>query len=137
MVAADHLYRQASITAPTTRAQIVDRRWDGHLHKIANVGRAAAMVAVSTPGWAELVVVSRGFFEREVSQSFQVAALPCCGQIPGELARIHLNLDDSVPQARIFKLTLCKELEPFIIGIGEIACREIPEGVVICRVNNR
>ncbi len=108
---------------------------DPHLHRIANVARGAAMVAVSTSGgWAELIVVPRGFFEREISEGLRVAALPCRAQIPGELVRIHFNLDDPEAPLTVLKLTLCKELEPFIIGVGEVACREFPEGVVICRI---
>jgi hypothetical protein len=96
-------------------------RWAGHLHKIANAARRAAMVAVPTPGWSELIVIAKGYLASEVS----------------ELARIHLNLDDSEQAARMFKLTLRKELEPFIIGVGQVTCRDCPEGIVIVLADNR
>jgi hypothetical protein len=110
---------------------------DAHLHRVATAARQSAMVATTFPtGWAQLIVVAEGYFLREITEGLQVTGLPSRCQIAGELTRVHLNLDDSITDLNAFRPILRAELEPFIIGVGQTVCRDIPEGIVICRVGD-
>ncbi len=101
------------------------------LHLIARAARSSA--AVATKEWAELISVPRRYLSGEVFECFQVIGAPLRPTIPGELVRVHLNLSGDELSALMFKAALRHELEPFIIGVGEVRVYDTSEGIIVLR----
>jgi hypothetical protein len=73
----------------------------------------------------------------EVPEAFQVGSNIMRLTIPGELVRIYFNIDHDFALLSALQSAVRMNLEPFIIGVGQVSVRETPEGVVIFRADNR
>jgi hypothetical protein len=108
----------------------------GPLHRLAASARVAAGTAASDVfggKWVASIGVARGFFDCEIPQANQICHMPMRAQKAGELVTIDFNLADDVPLALQVRAVLRMELEPFIIGVGNIAVEDTAEGLVIAR----
>lgn len=103
-----------------------------NLQKLADLIRTAVWSAIDTPGWGNSVFVPHSFLVSEVIEDVKVGLGPCRPTISGELVRIKLDRLALVPFGDVIKRALIREIEPFIIGVGEISTKDTPEGFVIC-----
>lgn len=93
--------------------------------------RSAAFVADDR--WCSELSVPRGFLDNESSKRGLVALSPCAITEPGELVRIDDHLLDGVPARLLLQEMLIREVEPFIIGVGEVRVvrKEAFDGLVV------
>lgn len=108
---------------------------EGIAHQIAREARIAANCA--QPGWAYSVSVPSALFVREVKQTQAVASYATRSDVPNELVRIDLDLHDIKTDLVALKLLLRMELEPFIIGVGQVRTRETAKGLMVLRAEER
>lgn len=109
----------------------------GALHQLASSIRAAGLIAVSQPfanRWCESIFVPQGFFDNESAQC-RVCFAPARIQEPGELVRIDFDLDDDMSDISQIATLLRMELEPFIIGVGQVRVEQLSEHCIIARAN--
>jgi hypothetical protein len=87
--------------------------------------------------WCESMTAFGGFFDGTIPESYSVCHCPSRVEIPGELVRINWN-PKHLP-ARLLELSdlVRLEIEPFIIGVGNVVVENIPEGGVIVRRQDR
>jgi hypothetical protein len=109
----------------------------GGLHQLANAIRAAAAVAHETPGWSRSLYVARTFFDGEVFKHLEVSLVPSRQTKPKELVRVDFDLLGFASLAGEVVTLLRMELEPFIIGVGQVRIEEIPEGLAVMLSDNR
>lgn len=109
------------------------RAREANLSRLADVIRTCIWSAVDTPGWGSSVAVPATLLLSEVIEPVQVGAGPYRFKEPGELARVNIYGLADVPHANILKRSLVRELEPFVIGVGEITIDDLPEGLIVRR----
>lgn len=98
--------------------------------EIADAARAAAVRAIGTP-WTRTLTLERGLFDREAAEDFRIGLLPLRSAVPNELVVIDFNLDEGIPAPLGLAELVCKELCPFIIGVGEVRAEITPKGIVL------
>ncbi|HEX6441096.1 MAG TPA: hypothetical protein VF007_02850, partial [Stellaceae bacterium] len=114
-----------------------EERFAPILGQIAGAVRSGAASAARTPGWRCDLSLPFGFFDRKEPDCIHIGRSPCRAAVGDELVKLYLNLDPLFPALdRLFNL-LAMELEPFIIGVGEVRADLLPEGVVLIRRENR
>lgn len=86
--------------------------------------------------WAGLISVIISDSSSEDEQFIQCGSMPCRRQVPGEVARIHFNTPDKSVIAAPILLPLRKEIEPFIIGVGDVRTEDTPEGIVVIKIDD-
>jgi hypothetical protein len=106
------------------------------MSKLAAAIRADAWISADTPGWAASIFVPRSLLESEVIEAVKIGVGPCVAAVPHELVRVHFDGLAVVPHGDVFKRTLIREIEPFIIGIGHVVAHDTLEGFVLCRAGN-
>lgn len=114
------------MTAPTPT-----RALEANIAKLADAIRADAWSAVDTPGWGRSVFVPHSLLVSEAFEEVKVGVSPYRPEVLGELIRVHLDGIADVPTAAIIRSYLRGEIEPFIIGVGEVAVDDTAEGIVI------
>jgi hypothetical protein len=114
----------------------LSRSLEGLLNQIAREARFGAWAA-TPPQWGWLISVSGTLFAREVEQPVAVVGYASRAAIPGELVRINLDFVNVEAYLAAFKSLLRKELEPFIIGVGEIRTRETANSLIILSGDTR
>ena len=112
---------------------------DRNLAHIAALVRTQARLSLSLVGegsvWTGLIsILVRESGKDE--QLIQCGSMPCRPQVPGELVRVHINMPDRSAVAVPMLLPLRKEIEPFIIGVGNVRTESVPEGIVVLRGND-
>jgi hypothetical protein len=115
------------------------REIEGMLHWVAREAQFGAWSAAIRPDAAYgslcLISISGKLLAGEVEEPFSVCRHPSRRTISGELVRI--DFDEARVESCLSALTsiLCRGLEPFIIGVGEIRARQTTNGLVILRRN--
>jgi hypothetical protein len=107
------------------------------LSKIASVLRTSARIGASL-GVGNACLVSLSLVDRlgEHGQGIEIGSAPCSAKEADELVRVYVNVDCLVSVESMLLAPLRRELEPFIIGVGEIATHNFEEGFVITRARN-
>jgi hypothetical protein len=95
-----------------------DRAKSRSIGELAASIRSAAFVAEKM--WGSRIALPRGFFDQESVECGKVTLAPCAVAEPGELVRIDDHLLDDMPARLCFEKTLSREIEPFIVGVGEV-----------------
>jgi hypothetical protein len=86
--------------------------------------------------WGSLISTSEGFFMDEPGQRRMVTTLPRSVTEAAELVWVHIHPHDFASKTLIVK-ALRNELEPSIMGVGEVILHETAEGVVVVSKNSR
>lgn len=107
------------------------RAKEANLSNLAEALRANTWSAADTPGWGRSITVPSALFLSEVVETVKIGVVPCRPKIPGELVRFHIDGFAAVLSGSGIKGQLTRELEPFIIGVGEIMIDDRPEGFAI------
>lgn len=107
------------------------------MSQLASSIRADAWSAADTEGWGRSIFVPHSLLVSEVFETVQVAVVPCRVAVPGELVRVHIDRLALMPHADVIRAHLKREIEPFIIGVGEVTIEQTPEGFVVMRGNCR
>lgn len=108
------------------------------LSQIASLARTIALSAIYTPGWSRSVLLlpETGLLGDVVPQVLQVASCPCRTTMPGELVRLKAQRADRISGLYEYaRVLITQEVEPFIIGVGQVRARQTAEGIVILRVD--
>lgn len=108
---------------------------EGIAHQIAREARIAANCALD--GWAYSIAVSGDLFLGEMEKTQAVRSYPTRSAIARELVRIDLDFPNVEPHAATLKFLLRMELEPFIIGVGQVRIFEPEEGLISLRRDER
>lgn len=109
---------------------------EGVAHQIALEARVAANCANSAvPGWGYSVAVPEGLFLCKTQKVERILSYPSRNTVAAELVRIDLDFLDEITDTSALKLLLRKELEPFIIGVGEIRAIESAKGLIVARMD--
>jgi hypothetical protein len=87
--------------------------------------------------WCDSLVLESGLFRRESFESVQISGCASRVAVPGELVRLHLDLADDIPLAAQVRCLLRCEIEPFIIGVGDVIVQDTPEGIIVLRRDSR
>jgi hypothetical protein len=106
------------------------------LHRLAASIRAAVITGASETfgdDWCESLSVPRGFFDGKVSHGHKICFSPERSQIINELVRVYLNLAEGTQETLMIRQLLRMELEPFVIGVGQVSVKDTTEGLVILR----
>jgi hypothetical protein len=122
----------ASLPVETRRAI------EGMLHWTARQARFGAWscAEVLEDGYGSLweVVVSGGeSLVGKVEKPFAVRGFPARRTEASELVRINFDFVDYMSRLPEFQLILMMELEPFIIGVGQIRTRKTADGLIVLR----
>ncbi len=104
---------------------------EGVAHRIAREARVAANCA--TTDWAYSVVPPSGLLDGEIEKRFPARSYPTRAAVPNELVRIDLDFVDVESDLSSLKFLLRMEIEPFIIGVGEVRTEETAKGVKVLR----
>jgi|ERR1035437_157959 hypothetical protein len=107
-----------------------------HIAWMARTQARISMLDVCGGEWAGLISIIIRESGSEDEQFIQCGSMPCRVQVPGELARVYINTPDRSAIAAPFLLPLRKEIEPFIIGVGNVRTEDTPEGIVVIRNND-
>jgi hypothetical protein len=83
-----------------------------------------------------LLLLHQGLFDSEFEEAVQIGGSPCRATESKELIKVDFNLRNGVAAAPGFVDPISKELEPFIISVGEIGAHGSPEGGVILRADH-
>jgi hypothetical protein len=94
-------------------------------------GEAAREGYVAGEGWATSVFASHAFVMSELPETLKVGAGPCRPEESGELVRLDFDIFDGVPALGELVALLAREIEPFIIGVGEVLVYETPKGLKV------
>jgi hypothetical protein len=97
--------------------------------QIAAVVRTAALSA--TDKWCSSILLPSGLIENAKLKRLDCVCGIRCAAKPGELVRVDFNEFGSVAASERVRALLIDEIQPFIIGVGNIIAKEMPEGVVI------
>jgi hypothetical protein len=100
-----------------------------NLIQLSHVLRDAAWAAAD--GYATSVFVSHAFLVSKVPEALKVGAGPCVREEPGELVRLHIDGFERVPHQDELIVLLARDLEPFIMGVGEIVVHQTADGLKI------
>jgi hypothetical protein len=100
---------------------------------LANASRAAARAAIRTanPKLGALITLATPLLGDELQQPIECASMPTRLTEPGELVRIHLNFAGGIASHDDLAHLLIREIEPFIIGVGQVKVRLAAQGTVI------
>lgn len=95
--------------------------------------RSAASVAEDK--WSSLISVPLGFFDAESIQCGKIALSPCAVTEPGEVVRLDDHVFDGMPFRLRLQQALTREIEPFIIGVGEVRMvrKDSFDGLIVLR----
>lgn len=107
----------------------------GHrVAQIASVAQTAARLAAAERDgtWCELILISRPYGRSEPEEGLIIAATIARVNELGELVRVHFDNFDDVGLA-VFRQALRMELEPFVVGVGQVRVDDSPDGIVILR----
>ena len=94
------------------------------------------LAAVTSPSktfgskWCGSVAVARGFFDCKIPQRNDICYSPERSKIVSKLVRIDLNLTEGMHEAQMIRNLLRMELEPFIVGVGQVTAEDTPEGTL-------
>jgi hypothetical protein len=83
-----------------------------------------------------LLLLRQGLFDSEFEEAVQIGGSPCRAAEPKELVKVNFNLRNGVAAPPGFVDPISKELEPFIISVGEIGAHGSSEGGVILRADH-
>ena len=98
---------------------------------LANTARASARAA--TPQWGRSITLVTPLLGGELSECVKCSSLPLRVTEVGELVRIHFNFSGCVADQDYLSHLLMREIEPFIIGVGQVKVGLTAEGVVVRR----
>lgn len=101
--------------------------------KTASILRTSARIAVALAN-GNGCLVSLSIVDREEGQRIQIGSSPCRIQEPFELIRVYVNVPSLIAVRSMLIAPLRKEIEPFIIGVGEVRTHDFAEGFVLCQV---
>jgi hypothetical protein len=123
------------MSAPPSQS---DSYFETLVGRIADVLRSKARLAArcgeGRHSW--FLVLKAGGFHSEDPEAFAVASGPVLSAEAGELVGIDFDLNETIPLTTV-QLLLTMEIEPFIIGVGQVKVRHTPEGLVILRSEGR
>lgn len=106
----------------------------GILSQIADAVRCSARGA--TKEYASGLTVSPSVYEfGEGPKIVEIVICPCRPTMRGELVRLDLNPLDGVTDHHQWHRLLILEIEPFIMGVGQVRGHETPEGIVIVKLD--
>lgn len=122
----------ASLSVETRRAI------EGMLHWAARQARFGAWSCAAVPedGYGslwEIAVSGSESLVGKVEKPFAVRGFPARRTEATELVRINFDLVDYMSRLPEFQFILAMELEPFIIGVGQIRTRKTTNGLIILR----
>jgi hypothetical protein len=83
-----------------------------------------------------LLLLHQGLFDSEFEEAVQIGGSPSRATESKELIKVDFNLRNGVAAPPGFVDPISKELEPFIISVGEIGAHGSPEGGVILRADH-
>lgn len=116
----------------------MNRAMETNISRLADLIRSDAWSAFDMPPeWGCSIFVPHSFLKSEVVESLNVGAGVSRRAIPSELVRVNLDGIADIPFADIIRTLLRREIEPFIIGVGEVIVEDEPEGLVIGLGNRR
>jgi len=98
---------------------------------LASVGRSAARAA--TPEWARSISLVTPLLGDALFEAVECASTPCRVTILGELVRIDFDINRRVSVHDDLAHLLTREIEPFIIGVGEVRVEDSLKGIIIRR----
>jgi hypothetical protein len=105
----------------------------------ASTVRTAARIAASETfqraGFCESLSFA-ALFKGEVFKGIKACSCPVRAKKPNELVRVDINLNDFGENTLMLRQLLSMELQPFIIGVGQIATEDTPEGFVVLRCDD-
>lgn len=117
---------------PLTRDQL------GKASQVASAIRTAAAMAVQSFGWGRSLFFHAPFFGHgEGAENGEVWLLPYRTTVRHELVVADFDPDSGFPLSESFRQVVCKELLPFIIGVGEVRADLTPKGLVLTLAENR
>lgn len=87
--------------------------------------------------WCDSLTLPPGLFGQNIFERVEIVGCPVRASVPNELVRLNLNLFDDVSLALQVRSLLRRELEPFIIGVGEVIVEDTSEGIIVLRRNSR
>jgi hypothetical protein len=124
----------------TKVGSVVMSRMEDIAKGLASVGRGAACAA--TPDWARSITLTTSLFGSELLKRVECTSMPCRVAVLGELVRIDFDFNVIVSTKNDLAHLLRLEIEPFIIGVGEVRVEDAPKGVIIRKadlgiMNNR
>jgi hypothetical protein len=99
--------------------------------------RSAAFVADDR--WCSELFLPSGFFDKKSIERGLIPLSSCAVTEPGELARIDDHCLNGMPSRLLLRELLIREIEPFIIGIGEVrvTTKDAFDGLVVFAVKVR
>jgi hypothetical protein len=122
------------LSLSVVEADIADYRLWGILHQIAGIARTGARGA--TAEWVTSIsILPTSYGGGKVPQTVECVICPDRSAVPNELVRLDLNIPDFIPSHSELKRILCLEIEPFIIGAGNVRVKETAKGIVVLRLD--
>lgn len=110
----------------------------GILRQIASVARAAAAGSLAGSGWvSSIAILPVSYSSSEIQQTLKCVICPCRATEPNELVRLDFNLPDVIPRRNEWQCLLRLEIEPFIMGVGQVRVRDTSKGIVIVGLDER
>jgi hypothetical protein len=101
------------------------RLW-GILHQIAGIARAGARGA--TAEWiTSISILPASYGGSKVPQAVECVICQDRCTVSGELVRLDLNIPDFISGHSELQRLLCLEIEPFVIGVGNVRAKESPK----------
>ncbi len=106
----------------------------GVLHQIASIARVGARGA--TAEWiTSISILPASYCGGKIPQTVECVICPDRRAVPGELVRLDLNIPHSMSRHGELQRLLCLEIEPFIMGVGNVRVKEATKGIVVLRLN--
>lgn len=104
-----------------------------NFRQVADLARGAAYLTANHPNPAARhdLGVPHTFFLSETHQELYVGVRPFVPREPGKLAEINIDNLDLIPSHEVVLKMLIEEIEPFIMGVGQVHVRETQKGFVI------
>jgi hypothetical protein len=98
---------------------------------LAGVARAAARARADTPKWASSVTLTTPLEGDELQRPVECASVPCRRVEGDELVWIDFDFDARIAAHDELVDLLTREIEPFIIGAGQVRVQSTEKGIVI------
>lgn len=99
------------------------------LRQIASAIRTAA--ACATPEWAQSLLVAPVFDKSEIPKPLDIASCAYRVTVPGELVRLDFYPNDLAAVTLDYRRFIRAEIEPFIIGVGNVVAEDTAEGIIV------
>ena len=106
------------------------------LSKLASQIRTAAVTAMSYDSeWMCLINVSFRDQDGKLGEGIHICGAPCRREKPAELVRVYFDVNHDKTVIDSVLLPLRAEIEPFIIGVGNVRTQDCAEGFVVYHVD--